>query len=55
MFYLTGAICICTGLIYIFFGTSDVQNWNVYDDPITNEKEIKLIIKNPKIVNDSKS
>lgn len=47
VFHLTGAICISTGLIYIFFGTSDVQKFNTYDDSISNEKELKLIIKKP--------
>ncbi|VVC32475.1 Hypothetical protein CINCED_3A020713 [Cinara cedri] len=58
VFYLSGAICISTGLVYIFFGTSKVQKWNAYDDSAANEKEMKLmklISKNPKNVINSKS
>ncbi|XP_050056500.1 sialin-like [Aphis gossypii] len=47
VFHLSGAICIGTGLIYIFFGTSDVQKFNTYDDSVSNEKELKLIVKKP--------
>ncbi|XP_022176320.1 sialin-like [Myzus persicae] len=45
VFNLSGAICICTGLIYIFFGTSDIQKWNTYNDPVVDEKELKSIVK----------
>lgn len=54
VFYLSGAITIISGLVYIFFGTSDVQKWNTYNYPLPNEKEMKLIIKKPKKVNTSK-
>ncbi|KAL4108032.1 hypothetical protein QTP88_018290 [Uroleucon formosanum] len=47
VFHLSGAICICTGLIYIFFGTSDIQKWNEYNEPVVNEKELKSIVKKP--------
>lgn len=47
VFHLSGAICIGTGLIYIFFGTSDIQKFNTYDDSFSNEKELKLIVKKP--------
>lgn len=45
VFYLSGAICIVTGLIYIFFGTSKVQKWNAYEESRPNEKEMKIIVK----------
>ncbi|CAI6346107.1 unnamed protein product [Macrosiphum euphorbiae] len=45
VFHLSGAICICSGLIYTVFGTSDIQKWNTYEDPVLNEKELKLIVK----------
>lgn len=45
VFHLSGAICICTGLIYTFLGTSDIQKWNTYENPVLNEKEMKLIVK----------
>lgn len=44
MFYLSGGLCIGTGLIYLFFGTSDVQKWNAYESPELNKKEMKLMI-----------
>uniref|UniRef100_A0A2H8TPE6 Putative inorganic phosphate cotransporter n=2 Tax=Melanaphis sacchari TaxID=742174 RepID=A0A2H8TPE6_9HEMI len=47
LFHLSGVICIGTGLIYLFFGTSDIQIWNTYDDSVSNEKELKLIVKKP--------
>ncbi|KAL5235204.1 hypothetical protein ACI65C_002614 [Semiaphis heraclei] len=47
VFHLSGAICICTGLIYLFFGTSDIQKWNTYNDPVVSEKELKSIVKKP--------
>lgn len=47
VFHLTGAICICTGSIYIFFGTSNIQKWNTYNDPVLNEKELKSIVEKP--------
>lgn len=42
VFYLSGGICISSGLIYLFYGTSKVQKWNSYEDPKSNEKEMKL-------------
>lgn len=53
VFYLSGAICITTGLIYISFGTSKVQKWNAYEDSRPNEKEMKLIAKNIKKINNT--
>lgn len=48
MFYLSAAICIVTGLIYVLFGTSTVRKWNTYNEPTPDEKEMKLINKKPK-------
>lgn len=53
VFYLSGAICIVTGLIYIFFGTSKIQKWNTYEDSRPNEKEMKLITKKTKKINNT--
>lgn len=51
VFFLSGGMCITTGLIYLFFGTSDVQKWNTYESPMFNKKEMKLMVKKPE--NDS--
>lgn len=48
VFYLSGAICISSGLIYIFFGTSSVQEWNTYENPDLDEREMKLTHKKSK-------
>lgn len=45
VFYLSGGICISTGLIYLFFGTSDIQKWNTYESPELNRREMKLMVK----------
>lgn len=53
VFYLSGAICIITGLIFIIFGSSKVQKWNAYEVQMTNDSEMKLVSKKSKSVNNT--
>ncbi|XP_050423926.1 putative inorganic phosphate cotransporter [Adelges cooleyi] len=44
VFFLTSGICCSTGLLYVFCGDSEIQNWNYkYDVSVSKDKEMKLI------------
>jgi len=55
VFNLSGAICLTSGMIYLFFGTSKIQDWNTYGNQESNEKEMKLINKKSENINNLKN